>query len=134
MFHFNKTYFRLALLLFVIEVLMALFLYDDFIRPYFGDVLVVILIYCTIKSFIKASVLSVAIFTLLFSFTIETMQYFKIVKLLGMQHSKLANTVIGNSFSWIDILAYTVGIIIVFFIEQMVNNKLKTKPASFLFW
>ena len=134
MFHFNKIYFRLALLLFVIEVLMALFLYDDFIRPYFGDVLVVILIYCTIKSFIKASVLSVAIFTLLFSFTIETMQYFKIVKLLGMQHSKLANTVIGNSFSWIDILAYTVGIIIVFFIEQMVNNKSKTKPASFLFW
>ena len=134
MFHFNKTYFRLALLLFVIEVLMALFLYDDFIRPYFGDVLVVILIYCTIKSFIKASVLSVAIFTLLFSFTIETMQYFKIVKLLGMQHSKLANTVVGNSFSWIDILAYTVGIIIVFFIEQMVNNKSKTKPASFLIW
>ena len=134
MFHFNKTYFRLALLLFVIEVLMALFLHDDFIRPYFGDVLVVILIYCTIKSFIKASVLSVAIFTLLFSFTIETMQYFKIVKLLGMQHSKLANTVIGNSFSWIDILAYTVGIIIVFFIEQMVNNKSKTKPATFLFW
>ena len=134
MFHFNKTYFRLALLFFVIEVLIALFLYDDFIRPYFGDVLVVIFIYCTIKSFIKASVLSVAIFTLLFSFTIETMQYFKIVKLLGMQHSKLANTVIGNSFSWIDILAYTVGIIIVFFIEQMVNNKLKTKPASFLIW
>ena len=134
MFHFNKTYFRLALLLFVIEVLMALFLHDDFIRPYFGDVLVVILIYCTIKSFIKASVLSVAIFTLLFSFTIETMQYFKIVKLLGMQHSKLANTVIGNSFSWIDILAYTLGIIIVFFIEQMVNNKSKTKPATFLFW
>ena len=133
MFHFNKTYFRLAILLFVIEVLMALFLHDDFIRPYFGDVLVVIFIYCTIKSFIKASVLSVAIFTLLFSFTIETMQYFKIVKLLGMQHSKLANTVIGNSFSWIDILAYTVGIIIVFFIEQMVNNKSKTKPASFLF-
>ena len=133
MFHFNKIYFRLAILLFVIEVLMALFLHDDFIRPYFGDVLVVIFIYCTIKSFIKASVLSVAIFTLLFSFTIETMQYFKIVKLLGMQHSKLANTVIGNSFSWIDILAYTVGIIIVFFIEQMVNNKSKTKPASFLF-
>ena len=134
MFHFNKIYFRLAILLFVTEVLMALFLHDDFIRPYFGDVLVVILIYCTIKSFIKASVLSVAIFTLLFYFTIETMQYFKIVKLLGMQHSKFANTVIGNSFSWIDILAYAVGIIIVFFIEQMVNNKLKTKPASFLFW
>ena len=134
MFHFNKIYFRLAILLFVTEVLIALFLHDDFIRPYFGDVLVVILIYCTIKSFIQASVLSVAIFTLLFSFIIETMQYFKIVKLLGMQHSKLASTVIGNSFSRIDILAYTVGIIIVFFIEQMVNNKLKTKPASFLFW
>ena len=32
--------------LFVVETLIALFVRDAFIRPYMGDVLVVILIYC----------------------------------------------------------------------------------------
>ena len=42
MLRFNKTYFLLTILLFCTEVIIALFVHDNFIRPYFGDVLVVI--------------------------------------------------------------------------------------------
>jgi uncharacterized membrane protein len=42
MFRFHKTYFLLAVLLFVIELLIALYLHDRFIRPHVGDFLVVI--------------------------------------------------------------------------------------------
>ena len=49
---FNKTYFLLALLLLLAEVLIALYLHDALIRPYGGDFLVVILLYCFVKSFV----------------------------------------------------------------------------------
>jgi hypothetical protein len=123
---FNKKYFGLTILIFVIEVLIALYLHDKIIRPYIGDVLVVILIYCFIKSFFKFPVLPVAIFVLLFSFTIEFLQYFNIVEKLGLQNSKIARTVIGTSFAWIDLVCYSAGIIIVLIAEKGIIKKEKT--------
>jgi hypothetical protein len=69
MITFNKNYFGLAILIFIIEVLIALFVSDSFVRPYLGDVLVVILIYCFIKSFLRLSVLSLAMGVLVLAFT-----------------------------------------------------------------
>jgi hypothetical protein len=118
MLTFNKNYFGFAILIFFIEVLIALFVHDSFIRPYLGDVLVVILIYCFLKSFLKLPVLSVALFVLLFSFTIEFLQFLNIVEKLHLEKSKMARTVIGTSFSWIDLLTYIIGIAIVIIIEK----------------
>lgn len=106
------------MLLFVIEVLIALYVHDMIIRPYFGDVLVVILIYCFIKSFLKLPVLPTTLFVLLFSFGIEFLQYLNIVEKLGLQNSKIARTVIGTSFAWIDLVCYTVGILIILAAEK----------------
>lgn len=119
MLAFNRKYFFLTILIFIIEVLIALYLHDDIIRPYIGDVLVVILIYCFIKSFLKLPVLPLAIFVLLFSFSIEFLQYLNIVEKLGLQKSKLARTVIGTSFAWIDLVCYIAGIIIVLITEKV---------------
>lgn len=113
MFTFNKNYFVLALLVFLTEVGIALYVDDAFIRPYFGDVLVVILLYCFVKSFLKLPVVTVALFVLLFAFTIEFFQFLNIVEKLGLQNVKLARTVIGTSFSWEDIVCYILGIGIV---------------------
>ncbi|MDI1305048.1 MAG: DUF2809 domain-containing protein [bacterium] len=118
MLAFNKNYFSLAILFFCIEVLIALFVNDSFIRPYLGDVLVVILIYCFLKSFLQLPVLTVAIFVLIFSFTIEFLQFINIVEKLHLERSKIARTVIGTSFSWIDLLTYIVGIAIVLVVEK----------------
>src|SRR6478609_5115448 len=104
MIAFNKNYFSLAVLIFIIEVLIALFVHDSFVRPYLGDVLVVILIYCFIKSLLPLPVFPVALFVMAFSFTIEFLQYIHIVDKLGLRKSTLAKTVIGISFAWNDIL------------------------------
>lgn len=117
-FRFNKTYFLLAVLLFVIEVLIALYMHDRIIRPYIGDLLVVILLYCFVRAFVNISPVKIAVGVLLFSYLIEVLQYVKLVKLLGLQHSRIANVVIGNLFEWIDLVAYTVGIIIVLAVEK----------------
>ncbi|MFN3755086.1 DUF2809 domain-containing protein [Flavobacterium sp.] len=123
MLHFNKTYFLLTIFLFVIEVCIALFVHDNFIRPYFGDVLVVILIYCFVKSFLKASVIKTAIGVLLFAFLVETLQYFAIIEILGLQDNRLARTVIGTSFAWEDILAYIFGIALVIVGEKWIRKQ-----------
>jgi hypothetical protein len=118
MLTFNKNYFGFTILIFLIEVLIALYVNDSFVRPYLGDVLVVILIYCFLKSFLKLPVLTAAIAVLVFSFTIEFLQFLNIVEKLGLEKSKIARTVIGTSFSWIDLLSYIVGITIVLIIEK----------------
>lgn len=123
---FNKTYFALAVLIFIIEVLIALFVHDLVIRPYVGDVLVVILIYCFVRSFLDLPVLPTAFAVLVFSFVIETLQYFEIVNRLRLQDSKIAATVIGNSFAWMDVLAYIIGIIIVIGVEIAAGKKMLT--------
>ena len=123
---FNKTYFALAVLIFTIEVLIALFVHDLVIRPYVGDVLVVILIYCFVRSFLDLTVLPTAFAVLVFSFVIETLQYFEIVNHLGLQDSKIATTVIGNSFAWMDVLAYIIGIIIVICVEKAAGKRMLT--------
>ncbi|MGG9963631.1 DUF2809 domain-containing protein [Ferruginibacter sp. SUN106] len=119
---FSARYFILAILLLVTEILIAVYVHDAIIRPYIGDLLVVILIYCTVKAFINSPVLKTAIAVLLFSFLIETLQYFKIVEVLGLQHSKLARVIIGTSFEWVDIAAYIAGVLVVLFAEKLAGN------------
>ncbi|PZX91889.1 DUF2809 domain-containing protein [Flavobacterium aquariorum] len=118
MLTFNKNYFGFAILIFLIEILIALYMNDPFVRPYLGDVLVVILMYCFLKSFLKIPVLTVAIVVLFFSFTVEFLQFLNIVEKLGLGKSKIARTVIGTSFSWIDLLTYLFGISIVIVTEK----------------
>jgi hypothetical protein len=123
MFKFNLKYFLLALLLFVIEVLIALYVHDNFIRPYIGDVLVVILIYCFLLSFLGLPKIKTAIGVLVFAFIVESLQYLNIVYVLGLEKSKLARIIIGTSFAWEDIIAYIAGILIVLMVELISKPK-----------
>lgn len=126
MLTFNKIYFLLTIALFIIQVLIALFVHDKIIRPYLGDVLVVILMYCFVQSFLKLPVLHAAIPVLLFSFGIEFLQYLNIVEKLGLQGSKIAKTAIGTSFAWIDLICYIVGIIFVLITENLSAKRILT--------
>jgi Protein of unknown function (DUF2809) len=120
---FNRLYFLLAILLFGIEILIAKFAHDQIIRPYIGDLLVVILIYCFVKSFMDTRVIPTALSVLIFSYSIEVLQYFHVVNRLGLQNSKMARTIIGTSFEWIDLIAYTLGIALVLYFEKAINNR-----------
>jgi len=118
MFTFNLRFFFFTIALFVIEVLIALFAHDRFIRPYGGDYLVVILIYCAVRTLMKAAPLKIAAAVLIFAYMIEVLQYFDIVEKLGLSGNRLARTVIGYGFDWLDLLAYTLGIITVLILER----------------
>ena len=114
---FNKTYFGLATLLFIIEVLIAIFLKSGFIRHTFGDYLVVILIYCFFKSFLKVNSFKLAIAVLLFALTIEFLQLCNILNLLNLENNKTAILLLGSTFHFSDLIAYTLGITIFLIID-----------------
>lgn len=114
-FKFSSKYLLLTILIFLVEVLIATVLKDNFfIRAYLGDVIVVMLLYTFVKSFLIIDETKLILGILVFSCLIEFAQYFKIADKLGFQPGSLMYIVIGNSFSWIDILCYGVGCLILY--------------------
>jgi hypothetical protein len=106
---FSLRYFYLTIILFFIEVGIAIFFNDQFVRNFVGDVLVVILIYCFVKTFWnpRTTVAIGAIFA--FACLVELLQYFNFVDRLGLPRGQLLATIIGTTFDWKDILAYALG-------------------------
>lgn len=123
MLKFNKFYFLTFILLFITEVFIAAFLNDPIIRPYIGDLLVVILMYCFIKALFKVRILPTAIGVLFFAYLVEWSQYLQLIKVLGWQRYRLAHLVLGNSFEWIDMIAYTLGFFVILLVEKFIRGK-----------
>ncbi|MGD1939224.1 MAG: DUF2809 domain-containing protein [Cyanophyceae cyanobacterium] len=111
-FRFNGVAFAIFIALFIVEVLIAVFVDDQFIRPILGDVLVVILIFFFLRAFLTAKTQWLGLGTLAFSWAVEFAQYFQVIRHLGLQNNAVARTVIGTTFDWKDLLAYTVGVAI----------------------
>lgn len=114
----RKPYLVLTLLLLIIELLIFFYLDDPFIRPFVGDFLVVIFMYVFLRSFLDISVLKACIYTLLFAYGTECLQYLKFTYFLGLEHNRWAQLFLGTTFHWGDMLAYTLGIALVLGIEK----------------
>jgi Protein of unknown function (DUF2809) len=70
-----------------------------------------------VKSFVNTPVVKTALAVLIFSYRIETLQYFHIVDKLGLHISRVARIIIGTLFEWTDLSAYTFGIALVVYLE-----------------
>lgn len=115
---FQKNYLLLAGLLLVIELMIFFFLDDPFIRPFVGDFLVVIFIYTFLRGCLSISVFQGLLFTLLFAYGTEFLQYLRFTHFLGLEHNKWAQLFLGTTFHWGDMLAYTLGLALVLGIEK----------------
>ncbi|MGB0428643.1 MAG: DUF2809 domain-containing protein [Flavobacteriales bacterium] len=120
MLRFSGFYFILFLALFLIETLIALYVHDQFIRPFFGDVLVVILVFCFVKIWFKLPTVPLAFGCLLFAFFVEATQYFNLFADLKAQYRSVS-IILGTHFDWLDLLAYTFGFgLIVLFRKRLI--------------
>lgn len=106
-------YIILTIILLTIEVLIALFIHDDFVRPYIGDVLVVMVIYTFIRIFVPEKVKMLPSYILCFAVVVEVLQYFRIVEMLGLQDNRFFSVLIGSVFDIKDIICYAVGCILI---------------------
>ncbi|MCT4014034.1 DUF2809 domain-containing protein [Elizabethkingia anophelis] len=120
---FNLYYFIATIILFITEVLIATIFKDlFFVRAYLGDALVTILIYTFVKIFFNINPGKLLIGVFIFSVFIEVLQYFNIADVLGLKRGSIAYIVVGNSFSWIDIICYGAGCLIAFAVERLRNS------------
>jgi hypothetical protein len=125
MLRFNIKYALLTLSIFLIELYIGLYVHDAYIRPYGGDFLIAILIYCFVRTFLQSPLFITTAGVLLFCYAVEISQYFHLINLLGLEKSKVARLILGTSFSWTDMLMYTLGIILVVMVELLFASKNK---------
>ncbi|MBN2390668.1 MAG: DUF2809 domain-containing protein [Anaerolineae bacterium] len=112
----RAKYLLITLSLFIVEVLIATtFSHSRFIRSYLGDYLVVILLYCLVKSFYDAPPLALATSIFIFACGIEIAQYFRLTDILGLRPGSVPSILLGTNFSWFDILMYFAGSLTAYF-------------------
>ena len=121
----NYKYLISFIILFMIEVIIALFINDKIIRPYIGDILVIILMYTFIRSFIKKPIKFLSIYLFVFATVVEIIQYLKILELIGLQNNKILSIILGSTFDIKDVLCYLIGGIILLVFDN--RNTLKEK-------
>ncbi|MDO9376580.1 MAG: DUF2809 domain-containing protein [Ferruginibacter sp.] len=106
----------------MVEVIIALFVRDAFLRPYGGDTLAVMLLYCFIQSGFNFPWLKVAIGSWIFACCLEVLQALNLLAYLELRQNEMANVVVGNTFAWLDIVAYTAGLLIIVVVEISRRN------------
>ena len=119
--HFNNFYFPLFLAILGVEIWIALCVHDDIIRPYVGDVLVIVLLYAFIRMLFPMKVTYAVTVVFMFACFIEILQAFHFVALLGLENNGIARTVLGTSFSWTDVSMYAVGALCIFVGERAIH-------------
>jgi hypothetical protein len=116
---FHRGYALLTLGLFLIEVVIALFVRDRFVRPYLGDTLAVILVYSALRTVSRVDMTHAAAIAFLIAVAIEFGQLFRVLDLLGLQRNPIARIVLGYGFEAKDIFAYAAGAMIVLVAERL---------------
>ena len=103
-----------------IEVCIALFINDSFIRPYVGDMLVTLLLCCLCRVIIPSKLRLLPLYVFAFAACVEIGQYFDLVALLGLADNRFLSVLMGRTFSWIDLLCYAFGCVASFLLDQIV--------------
>ena len=98
-------------LLFALEVLIALFVHDDFVRPYVGDMIVTVVVWSFARIIFPDRFRLMSLYVMLFAVLVEVGQYFNYVDILGVTNPIIV-TIMGRSFAWADIACYAVGCVV----------------------
>lgn len=92
-------------LLFGIEALIALFIHDRFVRPYLGDVLAVVTVYCGARIVFVNKPRFLSVWVTVLAFVVELLQLTDLSEHVG----SIFAVILGSTFDFADLLCYTVG-------------------------
>lgn len=105
----RKTYFWIFLGLLLLEIGIALFVHDDFIRPYVGDVLVTALLCCLSRVIFPKRNPAMPVFGI--SLAAELWQWVGLTKILGLDGTALG-IILGATADWRDVVCYGIGCVL----------------------
>ncbi len=112
------NYLCISILLLITEILIAIFAKDEFIRPILGDYLAALFVFYILATFLKISETKTALLALSICYFIEGLQFMHILEVFDLEKYSILKIIVGTSFSWTDMLAYTLGIITVLLIHN----------------
>jgi hypothetical protein len=86
-------------------------LFPALLGKYPGDALWSLMVYWTVAWLIPdASIKKVALLALAFSYADEVSQLYQAPWINAVRRTTLGHLVLGSAFSWLDMLAYTIGV------------------------
>lgn len=122
----NLPILLVALAIFMVEVLIATELqHYHFIRAYFGDFLVVILVYCAVLAIWETQAKHLAIGVFIFACVLELAQLFKLADILEL--TGIARIILGTSFSFYDIAMYVAGCTTAWYLDSYWRKHISMK-------
>lgn len=123
-----------AILVFLVETAIALWVRDGFVRPYLGDVLAVILVYLVLRAITTLRIIPAALTALAVGLLVEIGQAMNLLGLLGLSNHTVASVVLGTSFSVGDLFCYATGAAIAILAEcarEQIAGRDKVDGARF---
>lgn len=121
----KKRFFNINIfiVLLITEILIGIYVHDNFIRPYVGDILVVILLYFFVRIFILRGIRLMPLYIFAFATMTEILQYFKLVDLLGLGNNTFFRVLLGSVFDIKDIACYAIGGLLLMGYEKLILKK-----------
>lgn len=114
----KPRYAFLAVAVFLMEVAIALWWRDGFVRPYLGDVLAVVLVYLALRAATDLGPAAAATIALTVAVLLELAQLFHLLDLVGLGRNGLARVVAGGVFDPRDLACYAVGAMAAFTLDE----------------
>lgn len=100
----------------------------DFLANYAGDTLWALMVFLGFGFlFKKASSVSIAIYALVFSFSIEISQLYHAPWIDSIRSTTIGGLILGFGFLWSDLVCYSIGIMIGLVFEKLFFEKLQYK-------
>ena len=115
----NKSFFYAIcfVVILVVEIIIGIYVRDNFVRPYMGDALVVVLIYCFIRIFIPNGLSQLPLYVLAFA-------CFQLVDVLGISN-RILRIALGSTFDLKDMVSYAGGYVFILLAEYFLDKKRK---------
>lgn len=111
------------LILLALEVLIALYVHDKLIRPYIGDIIVVMVLYAAVRVVRPEGFILLPLYLFLFAALVEGLQFFNLIELLKVENNTLLRVLIGSVFDVKDILCYGIGCILLGIFEWKIKER-----------
>lgn len=105
----RRFYCAAFALLLAAEVYIALYVRDAFVRPYLGDVLVIVLLYCLGRGVLGICGRWLVPAVTALGALAECLQYFHLADRLGLPPGSALRIILGSTFDWKDLLCYLAG-------------------------
>jgi len=110
--------------LLAVEFAIALYVRDRFVRPFIGDALVVVLIYCAVRAVVDLRPRVAVAGVFMFACSVEVAQWLRFAERLPLEHLPALRVALGTHFDPLDFVAYGTGAIAVLSAERLASRRL----------